>query len=92
MLLILSILTTYSFAHMHGRGMMDPGMMWDYGYGVERHQRFLDDTADLRKELHSKRFDYFEAIRNPETKRETIIKLEREIQELQRKIYEKARQ
>lgn len=74
---------------MHGMGMMGPGMM---GYGnVEAYQKFLNETVDLRKELHNKKFEYFEALRNPKTKTETITKLEKGIQELQSKIYEKTK-
>jgi hypothetical protein len=72
---------------MHGMGMMGTGMV---GYGnVETYRKFLNETVDLRKEIHNKRFEYFEALRNPKTKPETITKLEKEIQELQNKIYEK---
>ncbi len=49
-------------------------------------QKFLDETADLRKELHTKKFEYFEAIRNPKTDPETISRLEKEIKELKSKI------
>ena len=79
---------------------MGPGMMGGYGgYGrgpasgynqSEECQKFLDDSTKLRKELHSKRFEYFEAYRNPDTKSETLAKLDREIRALQEKIYEKA--
>jgi hypothetical protein len=88
---------------MPGWGM-GPGMMGYGGYGMMGHggwgmrwqeqggkyQKFLDDTRDLRKELHMKQFDYFEAMRNPETTGETIAKLGREIRDLIKKIYEKA--
>jgi hypothetical protein len=68
----------------YGRG---PG----YGYNQsEECQKFFDDTAKLRRELHSKRFEYFEAYRNPDTKPDTLAKLDREIRALQEKIYEKA--
>jgi hypothetical protein len=53
-------------------------------------QKFLDETADLRKELHNKKFEYFEANRNPKTDTETITELEKEIRELKEKIFEKA--
>ncbi len=88
--------------HMMGPGyggyMMGPAMMgWTGGYGpgtcfgtTVYDQKFLDETRDLRKKLHEKRFEYFEALRNPETKPETITKLEKEIFELQQKLYEKA--
>ncbi len=80
-----------------GYGMMGPGMMGQgmgsgtWGYNAESYQKLLDDTADLRKELHNKKFEYFEVLRNPKTKPETITKFEKEIQELQKKIYKKAR-
>ena len=73
---------------MMGSGMAGCGMM---GYNAESYQKFLDETAGLRKELHNKKFEYFEAIRNPKTKTGTITKLEKEIQELQTSIYEKSR-
>jgi hypothetical protein len=83
---------------------MGPGMMYGWGgyvpsYGrgpswgytqSEECQKFFDDTAKLRKELHNKRFEYFEAYRNPDTKPDTLAKLDREIHALQEKIYEKA--
>lgn len=64
------------------------GYGWYGGYGYD--QKFLDETAGLRKELNEKRFEYLEAIRNPDTTPETVTKLEKEIHELQDKIYEKA--
>jgi hypothetical protein len=79
-----------------GPGMMGPGYGYR-GYGPRRGyiqseecQKFLDDTSQTRKELHNKRYDYFEAVRNPKSTPETIAKLEREIRELQEKLYEKA--
>lgn len=46
--------------HMWGGG---PGMMWGYGYDDEDAQKFLDETVDLRRQLHEKRFDLREAYR-----------------------------
>jgi hypothetical protein len=96
----------YGMGHgmMGGCGMMGghgmgQGMMGGYGMGHgmmggcahdEEQQNFLDETADLRKELHGKKFDYFEAIRKSDTKPETISRLIVEIRDLQKKIYEKA--
>jgi len=85
---------------MMGGGMMGSGMMggcgmgpgmWGYGYQQKAFQKFLDDTKDLRKELHNLKFEYFEAARNPDSKPEDIDKLEKEMNELQKKIYEKIR-
>ncbi len=68
-----------------------PGSCFNGGaYGPAYDSKFLRDTRELRKELNEKRFEYFEALRNPETKPETITKLQKEIWDLQQKIYEKA--
>jgi hypothetical protein len=104
-LTVVSLIAIGTFAFAHGTGGWGGGHM-GYGYGGhmmgpgygghmygERggyDQKFLDETADLRKELHSKKFEYFEAVRNPETDSTTITKLEKEIREIQEKIYEKA--
>ncbi len=74
---------------MMGGGMMGGGMMAGY-YQSEECQKFLDETTSLRKELYNKRFEYSEAYRNPKTSPETLVKLEREILDLQKKIYAKA--
>jgi hypothetical protein len=79
---------------------MGPGMMGGYGMGPgmmgpgyynqsEECQKFLDESASLRKELHDKRFEYTEALRNPKTTLETDAKLRKEIDELQQEIYKK---
>jgi hypothetical protein len=84
--------------HMMGQGygghMMGPGYgghMKDRegpGYGADK--EFLDETADLRKALHEKKFEYFEASRNPETDPATLTKLDKELYEIKSKIREKA--
>ena len=84
-----------------GPGMMGPG----YGYGGYRDygprqgymqneecQKFLDSTAKERRELHDKRYEYFEAVRNPKTTPNSIANLEKEIRQLQDKIYSEAPQ
>jgi hypothetical protein len=79
---------------------MGPGMMGGYGgYGTgpgyghgEECQKFLDETAGMRKELYDKRFEYSEALRSPKTTTETAAKLEKDIRELQDNIYKKAPQ
>jgi hypothetical protein len=78
---------------MYGWGGYGPGYGRGPGWGYnqsEACQKFFDDTAKLRKELHSKKFEYFEAYRNPDTKPDTLAKLDREIRAIQEKIYEKA--
>ncbi len=82
----------YGGGHMMGPGygghMIGPMESGGPGYGADRD--FLDETSELRKKLHDKRFEYFEARRNPETDAETLTGLEKEIREIQEKIYEKA--
>ena len=79
---------------MMGGGMMGYGMgQGMMGYcNKEEFNKFLDETIDSRKELHNKKFEYSEALRNPKTKPETITNYENEIHELQKKIYEKSPQ
>ncbi|HOC45397.1 MAG: hypothetical protein PHT96_05090 [Syntrophorhabdaceae bacterium] len=76
---------------MGGQGCWGPGMMGGYGYGRtvqdEQCQKFLDDTAPLRKELHDKRFQYWETLRNPKAKPDDVAAQEKAIRDLQEKIY-----
>lgn len=75
--------------HMAGSGY--GGMFMGLsGRGNGTDQVFLNETADLRKELHNKKFEYFEARRDPKTTMETLSKLEKEIYEIQSMIREKA--
>ena len=85
---------------MMGQGMMGPGMMGGQGMGPgmmgrgyqgqsPECQKFYDETAGLRKELHNKEFEYFEAARNPKTTGEALMKIEKEVREFQEKIYAK---
>ena len=60
------------------------------GQRYEEDQKFLDETVDIRKELHEKRFEYAEVARDPNTTMVTIRALEKEIYELESKINEKA--
>jgi hypothetical protein len=105
-LAVVAVLALSALAFAHGPGwwggghMMGPGMYatgWNCGggpgacfgpYGYD--EKFLNETRDLRKQLHEKRFEYFEALRDPNTKPETITELQKEIFELQQKLYEKA--
>ena len=72
---------------------MGPGMMRGRrGYGQppsEACQKFLNETAGLRKELYMKRYDYYEAMNDPKTKPETLSKMEKEVLDLRQKIRDK---
>ncbi len=105
-LTVLTVVATVGLASAHwwggaGTWGMGPGWMMGYGagfcggpgacfgpYGYD--QKFLEETRELRKQLNDKRFEYFEALRDPNTTPETIEKLEKEIYDLQQKLYAKA--
>lgn len=72
---------------MMGPGMMGRGMR---GYDQKEYEKYLDETVEMRKKLHDKRFEYFETIRKRDVKRKTIMDLEKEMRDLQWQIYEKA--
>jgi hypothetical protein len=77
---------------MMGPGMMGPGMMGPGYWQSEECQKFLNDNAALRRELHNKRFEYSETMRNPKATTESLAKLEKEIRDLQEKVYSKSPQ
>lgn len=74
----------------YGRGMMGPGYGMPGPGRFEGDEEFLNETADLRKQLHDKRFEYFEKARDSKTDEETLANLEKEIDELRDQIREKA--
>jgi len=57
-----------------------------HGMGNPMMKAFLDETKDLRKELHMKKFEYHEAARNFDVPVEDLMKMEKEIKMLQMKI------
>jgi hypothetical protein len=65
-------------------------MMGRDSAGYDTDKKFLDETAGMRRDLHDKKFEYFEATRDPEKNHDKLTKLEKEIYEIQSKIREKA--
>lgn len=55
----------------------------------EQNEKFLDDTVELRKAMHDKRFEYMEAVRNPKSTRQQLTMMEKEMIDLRDKIYDK---
>lgn len=80
----------------HGPGMGPDGFkgrvgreLWRSRYSArftKTCEKFLDETAGLRKDLSGKRFDYYEALRNPSTSSDALDRMEKEMSELDRKI------
>lgn len=86
------------YGMMHGPGMMNGygmrggmGMMGPRGQGMtyEQRQKFLNDTVELRKEMHDLRFKYMEAQRDPDTTLEKLGDLEQKMLDLRREMFKK---
>lgn len=86
-LLAIGILSTGAVAYAH---MWGPGTGPGWGYQSDEGKKFLDETAELRGELHKKMFEYREAWRTGDEKKVTA--LDKEISGLQEKLYDKARE
>jgi hypothetical protein len=99
-LAVIALLAAGTIVYAHGGGYWGGGHMMGSGYGGHMmgwrspgqgfDHEFLNETTDLRRELHDKRFEYAEALRNTDTSSKTIAKFERTIRDLQEKIAEKA--
>jgi hypothetical protein len=75
-----------------GYGMMGPGLMERRYFKLRQNaecRKYYNDTVDLRREMNNKRFEYFEAIRNPKTSPENMKVLDNEVNDLRNKLYEK---
>ncbi len=71
-----------------------PGAAWfgQDGWNSKPHQKFLEDTVGIRKEINDKQFEYMEARRNPNTNREELSALEKDMIDIRTKLQEKAEQ
>jgi hypothetical protein len=72
----------------YGGQMMGPGYGRGGGPGLKADQEFLDKTVEMRKALHSKKFEYREAERDPETANKDLTRIEKEIFDIQTSIRE----
>jgi hypothetical protein len=73
---------------------MGPGMMGyyspeQYEKQFKNQQEFLNDTKELRKKMHALKFDYAEALRNPETDKKDLERINAEMESIWKLIYEK---
>ncbi len=77
-----------------GCGMMGSGMGTGMmrGYDSNAYEKFMNDTKDLRKKLHDKKFEYYEAVRQPDITREDVSKIEKEMWEIKKNINDKWQQ
>lgn len=82
--LTLLMLTAISFAKPWG-------MRQNTAISAEQ-QKFFDETRQMRKEMHDKRFELMELYRTPEADKSKIEGLEKEMTDLRTKMQEKARE
>jgi len=73
---------------------MGPGMMGyyspeQYGKQFKENQDFLNETKELRKKMHALKFDYAEALRNPETDKKDLGRINAEMESIWKLIDEK---
>lgn len=73
-----------------GYGMMGPGYGRGNTWQKPECRKFYDDTVQLRKQLHDKRFEYMEVARDPKATGAHLAKVDKEIRELQKQLYHKA--
>ena len=76
----------------YGRGsqMMSPETEKQYKEYNEKTNQFLDETRELRKDLHSLKFEYHEALRSTTGPSEKLDKMRREMFDLHLKINNKS--
>lgn len=68
---------------------------WDRGEETvltAEQQRFFEETRELRKEMHEKRFELMELYRNPNSDKAAIDALEQEVNSLRAQIQAKAQE
>jgi hypothetical protein len=73
--------------HPGGGWGMPPCTQGSQYKSSEDYNKFMDETRDERRKLHSLMFDYGEARRSPETDPEKLQDIEKEIYELRNKIF-----
>jgi hypothetical protein len=71
-----------------GQGMMGYGDPEEYKKYVDDHNKYMDDTKDLRRKFHNLKFEYSEALRNPKTETKTLTKIEKEMRGIQNKMFD----
>ena len=63
------------------------GMQQPYNQPNKEYEKFLDDTRDTRRKMHSLMFEYGEATRSPEPDKEKLEEMEKEMNELRSEMF-----
>jgi hypothetical protein len=78
------------YGYGSGSQMMSPETEKQYKEYNEKTNQFLDETRELRKDLHSLKFEYHEALRSTTGPSEKLDKMRREMFDLHLKINNKS--
>jgi len=78
-----------SYGYGMGPGMMGYYSPEQYDKQFKENQDFLNETREMRKKMHALRFDYAEALRNPETDKKELERLNAEMESIWKLIDEK---
>ncbi len=79
-----------NYGYGTGPQMMNPEAEKQYKEYNEKINQFLDETKELRKELHSLKFDYHEALRSTPEPNDKLDKMRRDMFDLHQKIHNKS--
>ena len=71
-----------------GQGRMDGGMM--YNMTADNQQKFMNDTKEMRQKMHTLRFEYMEAMRNPKTTLKDLGDMEQKMLDMRKDMLKKA--
>jgi hypothetical protein len=71
-----------------GQGMMGGGMM--YNMSADNQQKFMNDTKEMRQKMHTMRFEYMEAMRNPKTTLKDLGDMEQKMLDMRKDMLKKA--
>lgn len=89
---ILTIIAVLTFMLFAVAAFARPwGMMAAGGSVTPEQQKFFDETKELRKQMHDKRFELMELNRNPKADNIKVAELENEINTLRAKVQDKAK-
>ncbi len=71
-----------------GQGMMGGGMMTNMS--ADNQQKFMNDTREMRQKMHTMRFEYMEAMRNPKTTLKDLGEMEQKMLDIRKGMMKKA--
>jgi hypothetical protein len=68
--------------------MMGGGMM--HNMSADNQQKFMNDTKEMRQKMHTMRFEYMEAMRNPKTTLKDLGDMEQKMLDMRKDMLKNA--